>query len=40
MAEDFYSKKAIGDRIRKRLQPRKGVIERLKGVARLRRPSR
>ncbi|KKM25491.1 hypothetical protein LCGC14_1594470 [marine sediment metagenome] len=41
MAEDFYSKKAIGDRVRERLNPPQAdggsVIERLKEVARRRR---
>ena len=37
MAEDFYSKKAIGDRVRERLNPPQAdggsVIEKLKEVA-------
>ncbi len=41
MADDFYSKKAIGDRVRERLNPPqadgRSVIDRLKEVARRRR---
>lgn len=37
MADDFYSKKAIGERIRARLKPQPTSLQRLRVVARQRR---